>query len=77
MKRFTSSCNFHRRLFILSGALACAATVSAPVSRADSGAAIQPVAAAVAETGRGTVKGDHCNVRSRPSLHSEVVAQLH
>ena len=77
MKRFTSSCNFHRRLFILSVALACAATVGAPVSRADSGAAIQPVAAPVAETGRGTVKGDHCNVRSRPSLHSEVVAQLH
>lgn len=77
MKRFTGSCNFHRRLFILSVTLACVATVSAPISRADSGAAIQPVAAPVAETGHGTVKGDHCNVRSRPSLHSEVVAQLH
>lgn len=77
MKRFTSSCNSHQRFFILSVALACAAILSAPVGRADSGAAIQPVAAPVAQTGRGTVKGEHSNVRSRPSLQSEVVAQLH
>ena len=77
MKRFTSSCNSHRRLFILSVALACAATWSAPACRADSGAAIQPIAAPVGPTGRGTVKGERSNVRSRPNLHSEVVVQLH
>ncbi|MGD1018497.1 MAG: SH3 domain-containing protein [Verrucomicrobiia bacterium] len=27
--------------------------------------------------GRGTVKGEHSNVRSRPTLHSEVITQLH
>jgi uncharacterized protein YgiM (DUF1202 family) len=45
--------------------------------RADAGPSIQPVAAPVATTGRGTVKGDRCNVRSRPSTSAEVVAQLH
>ena len=77
MKRLSSSCNFHQRFFVLSVAVACAAIWSAPCSHADSGAALQPVVTPVAETGRGTVKGEHCNVRSRPSLHSEVVAQLH
>ena len=76
MKKFTNSCDFHRQLFVLSVALACAALWMAQQTRADSGAAIPPVAA-TAQTGRGTVKGEHSNVRSRPSLHSEVVTQLH
>ena len=37
----------------------------------------EPVAAPLATTGHGTVKGDRCNVRSRPSTSAEVVAQLH
>ena len=77
MKKFTNSCDSRRQLLILSVLLACAAVWTAQVARADSGAAVQPVAAPAAEAGRGTVKGEHSNVRSRPSLHSEVVAQLH
>src|SRR5579859_1456654 len=76
MKKFTSSCNFHRRLLVVSTVLVCAALWQAPTSRADSAAPTQPVAGA-AQGARGTVKGQHSNVRSRPSLHSEVVAQLH
>jgi uncharacterized protein YgiM (DUF1202 family) len=34
-------------------------------------------AAPAAETGHGTVKGQRSNVRSRPSLNSEVISQLH
>jgi uncharacterized protein YgiM (DUF1202 family) len=45
--------------------------------RADSGAAVPAAAAPAAETGRGIVKGQHSNVRSRPSLNSEVISQLH
>src|SRR6266404_7913253 len=78
MKKFTNSCNFRRQLFVLSAVLAGAAIWAAPAARADSVATVQPVAAPAAEaTGRGTVKGDRSNVHSRPSLHSEVVIQLH
>lgn len=77
MKKFANSCSSHRPLFVLSAALACAVLWSAQPVRADSGPTVQPVAAPVAQTGRGTVKGNRCNVRSRPSTSSEVVAQLH
>ena len=77
MKKFTNSCNFRRQRLILSVVLACAAVWAGQVARADSAAAVQPVAAPAAQTDRGTVKGEHSNVRSRPSLHAEVVAQLH
>jgi uncharacterized protein YgiM (DUF1202 family) len=50
---------------------------SAQPVRADVGPTVQPVAAPVAQTGRGAVKGNRCNVRSRPSTSAEVVAQLH
>jgi uncharacterized protein YgiM (DUF1202 family) len=73
----TDSCSFHRRVFVLSTALACATLWGTSASRADTGGPAQPVAAASSATERGTVKGEHSNVRSRPSLHSEVVAQLH
>jgi uncharacterized protein YraI len=58
-------------------ALACAAGVGGPLSRADSGALAVAQAPSTGAATRGTVKGEHSNVRSRPSLHSEVVAQLH
>ena len=50
---------------------------SAQPVRADVGPAVQPVAAPVAQTGRGTVKGNRCNVRSRPTTTAEVIVQLH
>ena len=77
MKKFTNSCNFRRQLLVLSALLAYAAVWAGQVARADVGAVVQPVAAPAAGAERGTVKGEHSNVRSRPSLHSEVVAQLH
>jgi|SRR5579862_6798261 len=77
MKRFVSSCNFRRKFFVVSAVLACVALWETPASRADSSAATRPIAAPVTQGNRGTVKGEHSNVRSRPSLHSEVVAQLH
>jgi uncharacterized protein YgiM (DUF1202 family) len=77
MKKFANSCSFQRQLFVLSIAVACAALGSAATGRADSGAAIQPVAAVDTATGRGLVKGEHSNIRSRPSLHAEVITQLH
>ncbi|HVM62372.1 MAG TPA: SH3 domain-containing protein [Verrucomicrobiae bacterium] len=78
MKKSASLCNSHRPLFVLSVALACAAWGGVTLTRADSGAI--PVAAQTAPAGaasHGTVKGDRSNVRSRPSLHSEVIIQLH
>jgi uncharacterized protein YgiM (DUF1202 family) len=57
--------------------LVCAVLWSAQPIRADSVPTIQPVAAPLAQTGRGTIKGDRCNVRARPSTTAEVVAQLH
>lgn len=77
MKKCSNSCNFRRQFFVLSAMLACTAVWAVPAARADAGAGVQPVAAPVAQSGRGTAKGDHSNVRSRPSLNSEVVAQLH
>ena len=76
MKKLINSCSFHRQFFILSVALVCAALWMAQQTRADSGASIPPVAT-TAQTGRGTVKGERCNVRSRANLNSEVVTQLH
>ena len=83
MKKSASSRNLRRQILVLSTVFACAALWSASSVRADSGAGIQPVAVvpapvvSAAQGGRGIVKGQHCNVRSRPSLNSEVVAQLH
>jgi uncharacterized protein YgiM (DUF1202 family) len=61
--------------------LVCAALgLVAPSTRGDVIETVQPVATspAVADTGsHGTVKASRCNVRSRPSLNAEVVAQLH
>jgi uncharacterized protein YgiM (DUF1202 family) len=71
--------SYGRRLILyggLSAALACAALWSAQLVWADSVPSIEPVAEPVATTGHGTVKGDRCNVRSRPSTSAEVVAQL-
>jgi uncharacterized protein YgiM (DUF1202 family) len=77
MKKSVNSCNFRRQFLVLSTAVACVALGSAATVRADSGATIQPVAAPDTATGRGVVKGEHSNIRSRPSLHSEVITQLH
>jgi uncharacterized protein YgiM (DUF1202 family) len=77
MKKFANSCSFRRLLSILSAALAGAALSAAPSVRADVGPSIQPVALAAPQTGHGTIKGDRCNVRSRPSMNAEVVVQLH
>jgi len=77
MKRLTDSCSFHRQVFVLSTALACVTFLGASASRADSSGPAEPATTASSATERGTVKGEHSNVRSRPSLHSEVVVQLH
>ncbi|MGO9245575.1 MAG: SH3 domain-containing protein [Verrucomicrobiia bacterium] len=77
MRKYTNLCNSHRRFFALSTALACAALSSVSPSRADSGAIVVTQAAAAGAATRGTVKGEHSNVRSRPTLHSEVITQLH
>lgn len=77
MKKSANSCSSRRSLFILSAALACAALCTAQSARADSGAVIQPVAVAMPTGGRATIKGDRSNVRSRPSMNAEVIAQLH
>jgi len=76
MRKWKNLRNFRRQLVILS-ALACAGSWISSTVRADSGAAVPVAAAPAIETGRGTVKGQHSNVRSRPSLSSEVVTQLH
>ncbi len=76
MRKWTNSRSFRRQLFVLS-ALACAGPWVVCAVRADSGAAAPVAAAPAAETGRGTVKGQHSNVRSRPSMGSEVITQLH
>jgi uncharacterized protein YgiM (DUF1202 family) len=76
MKKLANSCNFRRQLFVLSTAVAFAALGGAAISRADSGVAIQPVGAVNTSTGHGVVKGERSNVRSRPSIHSEVITQL-
>jgi len=77
MRKYTHLCNSHRQLFALSLAFACAALCSAAPSRADSGAIVVAQAAPAGTATRGTVKGEHSNVRSRPTLHSEVITQLH
>ena len=79
MRKYTNLCNLHRRLFALSFALASAALVGATSSRADSGVVVVQAtqAAPAGSAARGTVKAEHSNVRSRPTLHSEVVTQLH
>lgn len=77
MKKYTNLCNSHRRLFALSTALVCAALYSVTPSRADSGAVVVAQTAPAGAAERGTVKGERSNVRSRPTLHSEVVTQLH
>ena len=67
MKKFT---NWFTISLMISGWLLLAAQV-----RSDSGEA--PMHAAITATsGQGTVRGAHCNVRSRPSTTAEVVAQL-
>ena len=76
MRKYTNLCNFHRWLFALSTALACTTLYSVP-SRADSGAVVVAQTAPTGAAERGTVKGEHSNVRSRPTLHSEVITQLH
>jgi len=76
MRKWKNLRNFRRQLFVLS-TLTCAGFWIASAVRADSGAAVPVAAAPSIETGRGTVKGQHSNVRSRPSLSSEVVTQLH
>lgn len=77
MKKYTNLCNSHRRLFALSTALACAALFSVTPSRADSGGAVVAQVSSTGAADPGTVKGEHSNVRSRPTLHSEVITQLH
>ena len=76
----SSNCCRRGRIWILSrvvfAALVGAALWTAQSTRADTGPAVQPIAAA-SETGHGTVKAGRCNVRSRPSLNAEVVVQLH
>ncbi len=59
---------------LVCAALVCVALGPAQPARADSSVAVQSIAAP--ETGRGTVKAGRCNVRARPSLNAEVVAQL-
>ena len=76
MRKWTNLRNFRRQLFVLS-TLAGATLWVVSAVRADSGGAVSPTAAPSVQTGHGTVKGQHSNVRSRPSLNSEVVAQLH
>jgi uncharacterized protein YraI len=76
MRKWTDLRNFRRQIIILS-TLACAGTWIVSVVRADSGAAAPVATAPTIETGRGIVKGQHSNVRSRPSLSSEVISQLH
>jgi uncharacterized protein YgiM (DUF1202 family) len=76
MRKWTNSRNFRRQLFVLS-TLVCAGTWIVSAVRADSGAATPVAAAPAADTGHGIVKGQHSNVRSRPSLNSEVISQLH
>ena len=76
MKKSSSSCSFRRQLSVLGAALVCAVLGTAPPARADVGPAIQPVAV-VSEAGHGIVKAGRCNIRSRPSLNAEVVAQIH
>lgn len=67
MKKFTSSC-------IFSLALSLAVTL-AP---ADTGANLAATTAPAPTAGAtGTVRGDRCNVRSRPSTTAEVICQLH
>jgi uncharacterized protein YraI len=78
MKKYTNLCNSHRWLVALSTALACAALYSVTPSHADSGAiVVAQTAAPAGAAARGTVKAEHSNVRSRPTLHSEVITQLH
>jgi len=76
MRKWTNSQNFRRQLFVLS-VLAGAGLAMASVARADSGAVAPVTPPPAVESGRGTVKGQHSNVRSRPSLNSEVITQLH
>src|SRR5271169_4298678 len=76
MRKWTNLHNFRRQLFVLS-AVACAGLAVVSVAVADSGAGLAPTAASGGEVGNGIVKGQHSNVRSRPSLNSEVIAQLH
>jgi SH3-like domain-containing protein len=76
MRKWTNSRNFRRQLFVLS-IFICAGTWIVSAVRADSGAVVPVPAAPAVETGHGVVKGQHSNVRSRPSLNSEVISQLH
>ena len=76
MRKWTNLRNFRQQLLVLS-TLAGAALWIASAVRADSGGGVPPAAAPAVQTGRGTVKGQHSNVRSRPSLNSEVITQLH
>ena len=76
MKRLANYCSFRTRLFNVS-AVALLLGWAAAVARADSGGMVQALPAApVLATGTAKVKGERCNVRSRPSTTAEVVAQL-
>jgi uncharacterized protein YraI len=76
MRKWTNLRNFRQQLLVLSTLAGTALWIVSAV-RADSGGAVPPTAAPSVQMGRGTVKGQHSNVRSRPSLSSEVVTQLH
>jgi len=88
MKRSLSLCNsafgraalprgHARQLFVLGLILACAGSAGVAICRADSGGVAATQSSPATAPTHGTVKGERSNVRSRPSLHSEVVAQLH
>jgi uncharacterized protein YgiM (DUF1202 family) len=77
MKKFNYSCGVHWQANVVGAILVCAALGTAQPARADVGPSIQPIAAGAAGTDHGTVKAGRCNVRSRPSLNAEVVAQVH
>ncbi len=76
MRKWTNLHNFRRQLFALS-AVACAGLAVVSVAIADSGAGLAPTTTSGGDVGNGIVKGQHSNVRSRPSVNSEVIAQLH
>lgn len=74
MKKWTNLCGFRRQLSRLSAAALCLAVLAAQRASADSMMQAQVVPEMA--SGHGTVRGDRCNVRSRPNMTAEVVVQL-
>lgn len=74
MKKFTNSHDLSRRFLIVGTIMACVSLATSNRVRADALLPVAPAEKADAlDSGNGTVRGNRCNVRARPTLNSETI----